>query len=119
MAWHASAKLGQALIIWQAWFAVHMQDRGSKALLSPEDMKRIVGPGAYDQHGKGNVNVGDGGVAFLLASAGAIPGGAPLVSPTAICMQHIHSDTVTANGVTCCNMCTCACCSKLTFRMRA
>lgn len=42
-------------------------------------MQRIVGPGAYDQHGKGNVNVGDGGVAFLLASAGNIPGGAPLV----------------------------------------
>ena len=42
-------------------------------------MQRIVGPGAYDQHGKGNVNVGDGGVAFLLASAGTIPGGAPLV----------------------------------------
>lgn len=43
-------------------------------------MQRIVGAGAYDQHGKGNVNVGDGGVAFLLASSGAIPGGAPLVS---------------------------------------
>lgn len=49
-------------------------------------MQRIVGPGAYDQHGKGNVNVGDGGVAFLLASAGTIPGGAPLVSA----MQHLH-----------------------------
>ena len=96
---------------------MHMQDRGSNALLSPEDMKRIVGPGAYDQHGKGNVNVGDGGVAFLLASAGAIPGGAPLVSPTAVCMQHIQSNTV-ANGVTCCKMCTCACCSEPTFRMR-
>lgn len=60
--------------------AYDMQDRGSNSLLSPEDMKRIVGAGAYDQHGKGNVNVGDGGVAFLLASSGAIPGGAPLVS---------------------------------------
>lgn len=56
----------------------HM-DRGSHSLLSLEDLKRIVGPGAYDQHGKGNVNVGDGGVAFLLASSGAIPGGAPLL----------------------------------------
>ena len=59
-------------------------------MLSPEDMQRIVGPGAYDQHGKGNVNVGDGGVAFLLASAGTIPGGAPLVSPQAflsLCFQ--------------------------------
>ena len=61
-----------------------MQDRGSNSLLSPEDLKRIVGPGAYDQHGKGNVNVGDGGVAFLLASSGAIPGGAPLVSHQAL-----------------------------------
>ena len=60
--------------------ACGMQDRGSSSLLSPEDLKRIVGAGAHDQHGKGNVNVGDGGVAFLLASAGAIPGGAPLVS---------------------------------------
>ena len=60
-----------------------MQDRGSSSLLSPEDLSRIVGPGAYDQHGKGNMNVGDGGVAFLLASSGAIPGGAPLVSPSA------------------------------------
>ncbi|DBA68374.1 hypothetical protein WJX79_000768 [Trebouxia sp. C0005] len=56
----------------------HM-DRGSTPLLSPEDMQRIVGAGTYDQHGKGNVNVGDGGVAFLLASAGTIPGGAPLL----------------------------------------
>ncbi len=50
-------------------------------------MQRIVGPGAYDQHGKGNVNVGDGGVAFLLASAGTIPGGAPLVSAPAASPQ--------------------------------
>ena len=64
---------------------VGMQDRGSRSLLSPEDLKRIVGAGAHDQHGKGNVNVGDGGVAFLLASSGAIPGGAPLVSH----QQHI------------------------------
>ena len=68
----------------QAWRTVVEQDRGSKDLLSPEDMKRIVGPGAYDQHGKGNINVGDGGVAFLLASAGTIPGGAPLVSADAV-----------------------------------
>lgn len=62
------------------WRACDVQDRGSNSLLSPEDLKRIVGPGAHDAHGKGNVNVGDGGVAFLLASSGAIPGGAPLVS---------------------------------------
>lgn len=67
--------------MWEVmWHACVVQDRGSNSLLSPEDLKRIVGPGAHDQHGKGNVNVGDGGVAFLLASSGAIPGGAPLVS---------------------------------------
>lgn len=65
-----------------------MQDRGSHSLLSLEDLKRIVGPGAYDQHGKGNVNVGDGGVAFLLASSGAIPGGAPLVSQATRCTSQ-------------------------------
>lgn len=56
----------------------HMDSAG-RPLISPDDMQRIVGPGAYDQHGKGNINVGDGGVAFLLASAGTIPGGAPLL----------------------------------------
>ncbi len=37
-------------------------------------MARVVGAGAADAGGKGNVNAGDGGVAFLLASAGALPG---------------------------------------------
>jgi len=32
-----------------------------------------VGEGAADADGKGNINAGDGGVAFLLASAGALP----------------------------------------------
>lgn len=76
--------------------AYDMQDRGSNSLLSPEDLKRIVGPGAYDQHGKGNVNVGDGGVAFLLASSGAIPGGAPLVSHQTTHIQHLRQATVTS-----------------------
>ena len=70
-----------------------LQDRGRSSLLSTEDLKRIVGAGAYDQHGKGNVNVGDGGVAFLLASSGAIPGGAPLVSHRCACaggVSHMH-----------------------------
>ena len=33
----------------------------------------MVGEGAADADGKGNINAGDGGVAFLLASAGALP----------------------------------------------
>lgn len=56
-----------------------IQDRGGQPPLAKEDLQRITGPGAKDAFGKGNVNVGDGGVAFVLASAGAIPGGAPLV----------------------------------------
>ncbi len=73
-----------------------MQGRGRNSLLSPEDLKRIVGPGAYDQHGKGNVNVGDGGVAFLLASSGAIPGGAPLVSQQTVHIKHLCHASVTS-----------------------
>ena len=37
-------------------------------------MRRVVGEGAADADGKGNINAGDGGVAFLLASAGTLPG---------------------------------------------
>ena len=50
----------------------------AEALLA-EDMARVVGEGAADRDGKGNISVGDGGVAFLLASTGTLPGGAPLV----------------------------------------
>ncbi len=49
-------------------------------MVSPEDLARIVGPGAYDKDGQGNVNVGDGGVAFLLAATSSLPGGASTVS---------------------------------------
>ena len=42
--------------------------------LGAEDMRRVVGEGAADADGKGNINAGDGGVAFLLASAGSLPG---------------------------------------------
>lgn len=43
----------------------------------------MVGEGAADKDGRGNVTVGDGGMAFLLASTGNLPGGTPLVrAPT-------------------------------------
>ena len=73
--------------------------------MSSEDLQRITGPGAKDAFGKGNVNVGDGGVAFVLASAGAIPGGAPLVcisfdqdsdSALPVCERLVCSDRVCA-----------------------
>lgn len=79
------------------------QDRGGQPLLSPEDMQRIVGPGAKDAFGKGNVNVGDGGVAFLLASAGTIPGGAPLVSAPAGCNLCSRVTMKTQHALVCCS----------------
>ena len=47
--------------------------------MSEEDAARVVGQGAADKDGRGNINVGDGGVTFLLASTGALPGGSELV----------------------------------------
>lgn len=43
--------------------------------LGARDAVRLVGAGAVDRDGRGNVNVGDGGVAFVLASAAGVPGG--------------------------------------------
>ena len=42
-------------------------------------LRHIVGEGARDRGGKGNANVGDGGVAFVLSSATNVPGGTDLV----------------------------------------
>ena len=43
--------------------------------LSAGEAARLVGTGAADRNGRGNVNVGDGGVAFVLAAAAGTPGG--------------------------------------------
>lgn len=43
--------------------------------LSAGEAARLVGAGAADRNGRGNVNVGDGGVAFVLAAAAGTPGG--------------------------------------------
>ena len=43
--------------------------------LSVGEAARLVGEGAADRAGRGNVNVGDGGVAFVLAAAAGTPGG--------------------------------------------
>ena len=48
--------------------------------LSQQALEQIVGIGAADKDGKGNVNVGDGGVAFVLTSAGNVPGYSEMVS---------------------------------------
>ncbi len=50
-----------------------------QSALGARDAARLVGPGAADRDGRGNVNVGDGGVAFVLAAAAASPGGADTV----------------------------------------
>jgi hypothetical protein len=56
-----------------------MQDGQAGSRLSEAVLGRMVGQGARDRDGKGNVNVGDGGVAFVLTSASALPGGPELV----------------------------------------
>ncbi|KAK9810099.1 hypothetical protein WJX72_004870 [[Myrmecia] bisecta] len=56
-----------------------LAEPGATTVLPAEDMERIVGEGAADKHGHGNVNVGDGGVAFVLTSGGTIPGGSDTV----------------------------------------
>jgi len=47
--------------------------------ISAASLQRLVGVGAYDSQGKGNINAGDGGIAFIVASAACVPGGADLV----------------------------------------
>ena len=45
-----------------------------------QQMQSLVGPGPANPSRP--VNIGDAGVAFILAAAGSIPGGAPTVSPS-------------------------------------
>ncbi len=47
--------------------------------LKDDTLMRIVGEGASDAAGRGNVNAGDGGVAFIVTSAAGVPGGLPLI----------------------------------------
>jgi hypothetical protein len=61
-----------------------MQEGQVASKLSEQMLGKIVGEGARDRGGKGNVNVGDGGVAFVLTSASAVPGGSELV-----CTSHL------------------------------
>ena len=54
-----------------------MQDEGTS--LPELQLKRLIGRGASDQLGKGNINAGDGGIAFIVASAESIPGSTEMV----------------------------------------
>lgn len=47
--------------------------------LPSSQLRKLIGPGAHDQQGKGNINAGDGGIAFIVASAESVPGSADLV----------------------------------------
>lgn len=60
---------------------IALQEGQAKTVLSEEVLSSIVGEGARDRGGKGNANAGDGGVAFVLTSASAVPG-----SPDLVCM---------------------------------
>ncbi len=59
-----------------------LQDGAGTPGVSNEQIEEIVGEGARDRAGKGNANVGDGGVAFVLSSSGPSPGGSETVSHT-------------------------------------
>ena len=48
----------------------------SSSPINADDLKRLIGRGASDAGGRGNIGAGDGGVAFVLAPAAALPGGA-------------------------------------------
>ena len=58
-----------------------LQDGAGVPGVSEEQIDEIVGEGARDRGGKGNANVGDGGVAFVLGSSGPSQGGSETVSP--------------------------------------
>ncbi len=57
-----------------------LQDGAGTPGVSNEQIEEIVGEGARDRGGKGNANVGDGGVAFVLSSSGPSAGGSETVS---------------------------------------
>lgn len=48
-----------------------------KASMNSQQLQSLVGPGPANPSRP--VNIGDAGVAFVLAAAGSIPGGAPTV----------------------------------------
>ena len=77
---------GSSLTCWSC-----MQDGTGTPGVSAEQIDEIVGQGAQDRGGKGNANLGNGGVAFVLSSSGPSPGGSETVSHTTaspMCMIH-------------------------------
>lgn len=68
-----------------------VQDGAGALAVSQEQIHEIVGEGARDRGGKGNANVGDGGVAFVLSSSGPSPGGSETVS---ISLPQLHANRI-------------------------
>lgn len=66
-----------------------MKVQGEDASIPAPALQTLIGTGAHDRRGKGNINAGDGGVAFIVASAESIPGRPELVR---FCSQkHMRS----------------------------
>ena len=64
--------------------------------LSAEDLAAIVGRTASDAGGRGNIGSADGGVAFVLAPAAAIPGGSALLLQLVSALRAAGHFTVAA-----------------------
>jgi hypothetical protein len=64
--------------------------------LSDEDLRAIVGRTASDAAGRGNIGSADGGVAFVIAPAAAIPGGPALVLQLVSALRAAGHFTVAA-----------------------
>ena len=93
--WHASQPLCFRLKACSDW-----QVAGSAAV-SSQQLQNLVGPGPANPSRP--VNIGDAGVAFILAAAGSIPGGAPTVRfPSQHSCTPMHS-TDPQKVVICCS----------------
>jgi hypothetical protein len=70
--------------------------KNTEGPLSDEDLKAIVGRTASDAAGRGNIGSADGGVAFVIAPAAAIPGGPALVLQLVSALRAAGHFTVAA-----------------------
>ena len=66
----------------------HMQ--GEEASIPGKSLCQLIGSGAFDRQGKGNINGGEGGIAFVVASAESIPGSPEIVVPGLKAEHSIH-----------------------------
>ena len=57
--------------------------------LSSSDLMTIVGRGASDAGGRGNVGIGDGSLSFVVAPAAAVPGGPQVCARSRACASML------------------------------